>query len=667
MGINKLPPDLQAQLLNEIVRIGEVLYTNAIKEEGLIYWKDVDYDAVSNEYIQTADENIYNGNSGFLLFFIELYQATKDSHYLDIIQQNATWIIKHCDTTPVSNIAFYSGRSGVSFVLLQVYRLTGEKVYLDKAKTYLNDCWHYYETNGCRVFDILNGTFGVLIALLHVYDSTADPALLTQISGYLNDLCKQVQLGRKEGLYWDRTHRYIDGLCGFSHGVAGIAWLLTEIATYFNNAEIGLMAKQALRYELSHFDDNVGNWPDYRKVLHSDEKKEEARQALLSNQMTYFTEPIFMCAWCHGAPGTGLALARIYELTGDVQCKELAKKALLYTLAEDNGKMTGRANYSLCHGPGGNSFLLNKMLRLGLADDRANPQWLNYGQKALSEGQYFNDYIHGLRNDCPFKVQSLFNGLSGVGYFYLSLYSEHFSTSILCPQITGQREADHLLTNLSLKSAVVYKAFPISFGLLGSSSLQQQVLDEIDFDTDKLLVCIHKAIANHLQDNTIGQEALRYESVLLREEARIQSNVYIHVYEEEVQRDIKHLLEALANGQSEVLIQLSQLQTLYESKYNWCAPKQEKGSVNDETYYLSNKGDYCILIKQTPTGIKAKSVNVLTKIVLQQLLRPVAIQAAINALARMIIDEEDELPRAIKLLTAQVAELIKAGIVVRSM
>ncbi len=668
MKKNNLPPDLQNQMLKEAVRIGDILYTKAIKEDGIIYWLDVDYDAVGNQYIQTADENIYNGNSGFLLFFIELYRATGYQHHLDVIKQNAAWIIRHCDNTPVSNIAFYSGRSGVPFVLLQVYRLTGEKIYLEKGMVYLTDCRHYYQTKGSPVFDILNGTFGILIALLHLYDETAEPELLDQMRAYLSDLCKTMQFGRRQGVYWDRTYRYVDGLCGFSHGVAGIAWLLTEIADYFANDEIALLARQALHYELGHFNTKEGNWPDYRMGLHSDEKKEEARQALLNNQTGYFTNPIFMCAWCHGAPGTGLALARIYELTGNTQCLDFLQQALAYTLKEDDAKMAGRANYSLCHGPGGNSFLLNKMLQIGLSDDTNLPLLWHYGRKALAEGEYCKDYIHGLRNDCPFDVQSLFNGLSGVGYFFLSLCSEQFSTNILCPQIVSRKQAGTSLKNIPVRMDIIHRAFPISFGLLANNDLQQQVINTIDFNSPKLLQTTHQAIitaiTNHPKSNLLKQ-AVSYESFLLSQESRIFSNVYLHVYNEEVQRNIRLILEDLGKEQSQVLIRLSALHTLYESRYNWRIPGKDVDIAAEMEYYGSQEDTYFILVKQTPTGIKANPINTLTKLILLQLVQPAMIQGCLDALCRMITDDDTEIPRAKGLIRAQMAELIKAGIIVR--
>ncbi len=660
-----MPGTLRQKTLEEAIRIGSIVYGSAIEKGETLYWMDVNYDALADKYIQTAEESIYNGNAGFLLFFIELYRATGDTVYLDIIRKNAAWLIAYCDETPLTRIAFYSGRSGVCYVLLLVYQLTGEQHYLNKALDYLQDCWQHYKAHGAPAFDILNGMAGILIALLHLCSATQDESLVEQIRFYTQELCSNIRFGRKAGIYWDRTDRYIDGLCGFSHGVIGFAWILTEIAHYFKDEEIAILAQQALEYELEHYNSEKGNWPDFRKNLHGKEKKKEARQALQNGQHSFFTEPVYMYAWCHGAPGIGQALARIYELTGNKRYLPYLHGALDSTLHDDRTKMAGRANYSLCHGPGGNSFLLNKMLSLNITGADKEPVLWNYTARALAEVEHKGDYIHGLRGDCPFNVQSLFNGLSGVGYFYLSVCSPHRMTNILCPEPDTQQYPGGLFKVQTIRRGIVSKAYPVAFAL-SPEKLRKKVLDRIDFYAANITESIRLALESVLPEHPfpgLFAGAVQYESMIIGMDKEIESNIYFLIYNEEAGLTAAKLMEDIRTNSATIILRSNPHVLIYESNYNWRTPNGDTHTEVD--HYRATKGNYFFLLRQTAAGVTAKPVNALTSLVINLYKEGMGADDGVKAICSVITDNESEIKQAEVLVRAQVAELVKAGLLVR--
>src|SRR4029077_7351245 len=89
-------------------------------------------------------------------------------------------------------------------------------------------------------------------------------------------------------------------------------------------------------YERSTFVAEEANWPDYRTRVKGDQSDSQ-----------------FMVAWCHGAPGIGLARADSLEYMDDRETREEIRIALGKTVEADFGR-----NHCLCHGDLGNLDIL---------------------------------------------------------------------------------------------------------------------------------------------------------------------------------------------------------------------------------------------------------------------------------------------------------------------
>src|SRR5262249_61774792 len=97
-------------------------------------------------------------------------------------------------------------------------------------------------------------------------------------------------------------------LTGFSHGAAGMAWALLELASVAGEERFTKSALELIAWERSLFNAEKQNWPDLRNHRRG-----------------------FRFAWCHGAPGIGLARLRSLPHLDDMQIRAEINTALVTT------------------------------------------------------------------------------------------------------------------------------------------------------------------------------------------------------------------------------------------------------------------------------------------------------------------------------------------------
>jgi lantibiotic modifying enzyme len=90
------------------------------------------------------------------------------------------------------------------------------------------------------------------------------------------------------GAAW--SGRAVKPATGFAHGAAGIAYALLRLHRRCPDERLAEAALRAIAYEHANFSAVEGNWLDVRAL-------------------TDPTRPRYGNAWCHGAPGIGLARA----------------------------------------------------------------------------------------------------------------------------------------------------------------------------------------------------------------------------------------------------------------------------------------------------------------------------------------------------------------------
>ena len=204
-------------------------------------------------------------------------------------------------------------------------------------------------------------------------------------------------------------------LAGFSHGAAGIATFLLQLAQLSGLPRFNDAATAALAYERSLFDSQHGNWADLRP-------EDAVRRAAAP-----------MVAWCHGAAGIGLSrLCMLSESDAEATQREIAV-AVEATLSSGFGD-----NHCLCHGDLGNlDFLLQAAEALTHEPWKADVQRLTL--KILRRVER-NGWQCGINK--PVDTPGLMTGLAGIGYGMLRLAAPQIVPPVtrLCPpRITEQR------------------------------------------------------------------------------------------------------------------------------------------------------------------------------------------------------------------------------------
>ncbi len=130
-------------------------------------------------------------------------------------------------------------------------------------------------------------------------------------------------------------------LTGFSHGAAGMAAALAQLAKATSDGRYADAACRAIAYERSVFVQEKGNWPDFRSTHEPNE---------------------FMLSWCHGAPG--ILLSRQILLTAGLADQhttaeqQIARASTVAELERIGGASDGDPAAHLCCGVLGLTALL---------------------------------------------------------------------------------------------------------------------------------------------------------------------------------------------------------------------------------------------------------------------------------------------------------------------
>src|ERR1051325_9932367 len=210
------------EIENALFLVEDRLYAQCKHNENGTFWETMSTNKLQ-EVIWDKSETIYSGNAGIVIFYLSLYEYTKDKSYLDKAVSTASWIKHYCDLTPARNYAFYTGRLGVTYAFTELYKHTRDVQYIDYALNIAGQCEQFIAQRPNPIDDLINGTAGTLLGLVLLHSHTQNEDLLKTIERCADRLLNTFRVAKK-GIYWDRSHHHINGLCGFSHGSAGVGY-----------------------------------------------------------------------------------------------------------------------------------------------------------------------------------------------------------------------------------------------------------------------------------------------------------------------------------------------------------------------------------------------------------------------------------------------------------
>lgn len=185
-------------------------------------------------------------------------------------------------------------------------------------------------------------------------------------------------------------------IAGFAHGTAGIAAALAVAAEVLGDARCEDAMRSALAYEAHLFDPDLGDWRDLR--------------AQAGTELVAFDEDHRSVAWCHGAPGIGVARHLVLDVVD-----EPAWRAELATAAATTLRSGFGSDHSLCHGDLGNlDFLV-----LAARRDASLTDAVHRHAAGVLDGVEEHSWRCGLHPGLT--AAGLFTGLAGIGYGLLRL------------------------------------------------------------------------------------------------------------------------------------------------------------------------------------------------------------------------------------------------------
>jgi type 2 lantibiotic biosynthesis protein LanM len=390
---------------------------------------------VDNWTLSPLGADLYAGVPGVTLFLAYLGAVTGRDKYTRLAEAALYTSRQEIESAKPwwKLVGGFSGWGGAIYLYTQLGVLWQRPDLLDEAEGLAAGLRPLIEQDS--YFDVMAGSAGCLVALLGLYRVRPNPKTLA-----LAVLCGERLLAQArpmgEGIGWIGPMNKEQGLAGFSHGTAGIAWALLQLDEVEEagigglgderenpksqipnpkeedketrrqggketgrRGRFGEAALGALAYERGLFAAEAGNWPDLRPLPPG-------------------VSP-FRVAWCHGATGIGLARAAGLPYLDDEMVRQEIKTAAQTTYREGFGR-----NHSLCHGDLGNLELL-----------ALTGEWTQ-AHNQLSAAILDSIRQQGARCGVPFGLETpgLMNGLAGIGYGLLRLAAPDSVPSVLLLQ-----------------------------------------------------------------------------------------------------------------------------------------------------------------------------------------------------------------------------------------
>jgi type 2 lantibiotic biosynthesis protein LanM len=403
-------PLSSAELIERAEALAAFIARRTIWDGDAAYWLGLEFAARSEKHsLQPVGASLYSGRGGIAVFFAALHALTHWDDYRHLALGAVRSIIHQSlspDADPetartivtAQGIGGASGIGSVVYSLLAAARLLGEPALIADAQRYA-EFISEREITGDIALDVIGGASGAILSLLPLWRETHSPEILRHIEACAGHLVEHQQSHNGQNGGW-RT--IVDRpLAGFSHGAAGIAYALFQAFTATGDTRCSDAAQRGLEFERSLFLADRNNWRDARNFETS-------------------LDALPMAAWCHGAPGIGLA--RLGSLAHDRLCHMQAEIDAAIVCVQ-NYPMSSSDH--LCCGEFGKiEFLLVAGQRLARPDlireaEQRAASVIARAEKLSSSGRAgFHSQVGPLEH--PF-IPGLFNGLAGIGYEMLRL------------------------------------------------------------------------------------------------------------------------------------------------------------------------------------------------------------------------------------------------------
>ena len=415
--VTQLQEAASRQVLLDAARaVGDRLEMLAIRDEDAVSWMGL---AMINERawsLLPLGDDLYGGSTGIGLFLSYLGAVTREDRYVNLARSISESLRKQIKNQlsrrPAAEsaegaIGAFGGLGGAIYFLSHTGSLWGDKNSLAEAEDLISLVVELIARD--QNLDVIGGSAGCIAALLSLHHCTGSRQALSAAVACANHLVSQ---GRSmpAGIGWVTAVDATQPLTGFSHGAAGIAWALLEVAARTGEQQFRDCALEGIAYEQSVYSQAAENWPDFRN------------SGLPGSAPADNEQPKFAVTWCHGASGIGLARLRSLAHVDTAAIRADINAALNTTITRGFG-----GNHSLCHGDLGNLDLLFEAASI-LGNAELNDRVYRIAGsilKSIRESGWLCGVPSGV------ETPGLLTGLAGIGYELLRLAEPERVPSLL--------------------------------------------------------------------------------------------------------------------------------------------------------------------------------------------------------------------------------------------
>ena len=274
----------------EADRIAAELSRQAIRRGPGAAWIGLDWLGDSEVFqLVCLGPDLYNGVSGISLFLAAHAAATGCAPSAELALAGVAHLRKDLRSRNAPRIARSLGIGGAAGLGSIVYALTAMAKSLDDEGL-LADAHVAAELFSDELIaadkrlDVIAGSAGAILGLLRLYRDTRSGEVLARAAKCGEHLLRQKRIGPEGRRSWIGQGFGARALNGMSHGAAGFAYALALLAAATGREEFAQAAAECIAFENSSYDPGRSNWPDLRGV-----------------------EPSWLCQWCYGAVGIGMA------------------------------------------------------------------------------------------------------------------------------------------------------------------------------------------------------------------------------------------------------------------------------------------------------------------------------------------------------------------------
>ncbi len=398
------PSRLEATLFSRVARdIGRHLAELAIRRGDGASWIGLDWLGHSGLCRPTAlGDDLYSGAPGVCLFLAAQARVFRDDEAgrLSLAGLSALRHNLHSANAPrfarAVGIGGATGLGSIVYALVATYRMLEDESLLNDARlaaSLITDDLIAADW----ALDLFDGSAGCILSLLKLFEVTNSPGVIARAVKCGEHLLSRPRTGARSRSWLGSAvaerapSKLSRPLNGMSHGAAGFAYALASLAKISGRGEFGRAAEECIAFENETFSEARSNWPDFR--LQGSE-----------------AEPAWVCQWCHGAGGIGLArlgILRREALDGDLVLGDIQRAV---RCAEAAWPYPGD---NLCCGTLGNIDFLTeagRILEVPALAGEASRRLAALLDASSVNGEYLFDGL-----DRRFNL-GLFRGISGIGY-----------------------------------------------------------------------------------------------------------------------------------------------------------------------------------------------------------------------------------------------------------